>query len=212
MKIIETKGITFLEKLDHSQEWYWGTDYSMGDLYEAENVYNSGYEFKPNRLIFVHFPDGKVVEPIHATSNQYFGLPAFIDNTIYVLLVDFAEKVIKLFDCSVDLHEINVKAEIPLYEVKDCYNLNINGNPVMITRQGAENTFQVVWPDKLEFAIGERESFICRIGNNLYFSEWYEDEEYREEVNTREYSTGKLIDKIDGAFISFRDGVNWILR
>ena len=33
MKIIETKGITYLEKLDHSQEWYWGTDYSMGDKY-----------------------------------------------------------------------------------------------------------------------------------------------------------------------------------
>ena len=212
MKIIETKGITYLEKLDHSQEWYWGTDYSMGDLYEAENAYNSGHEVKPNRLIFVHFPDGKVVEPIHATKNQYFGLPAFIDNVIYILLVDFDEKLMKLFDCSVDLNEINIKAEIPLCEIKDCYNLNINGSSLMITRQSADNIFQVVWPDRFEFAIGERESFLYRNGDSLYFSEWHEDEEYREEVNIREYPTGKLVDKIDGAFFSLRDGVNWILR
>lgn len=59
--------------------------------------------------------------------------------------MDFDEKVIRLFSCSYDLHEINVKAEIPLYEVKDCYNLNINGE-------------------------------------ELYFSEWHEDEEYIEPV------------------------------
>ena len=212
MKVIETNGITHLEKLNHNEEWYWGTDYIIGDLYEAEEVYNSGGIFKPNRLIFVHFPDGTVVEPIRAAKNQYFGLPAFIDENIYILLVDFDKRVIRLFNCSSDFKEINVKTELSLYEVKDCYNLNINGSPVMITRQGAENVFQIVWPEKVEFVIGERESFIYRIGENLYFSEWHEDEEYREEVNIRELSTGNLIDKIDGTYFSVRDNVDWILR
>lgn len=212
MKVIETNGITHLEKLNHNEEWYWGTDYIIGDLYEAEEVYNSGGIFKPNRLIFVHFPDGKVVEPIRAAKKQYLGLPAFIDGIIYIFLVDFGEKVIRLFNCSSDLNEVNIKAEIPLSEVKDCYNLNISGSPVMITRQGAENIFQVVWPEKTEFAIGNRESFIYRTGDHLYFSEWHEDEEYREEVNIREYSTGKLIEKIDGTFFSLRNNVDWILR
>lgn len=212
MKVIETNGITYLEKLGHSEDWYWGTDYRMGDLYEAEEVYNSGKTFKPNRLIFVHFPDGNVVEPIRATKNQYLGLPAFIDGTIYILLVDFDEKVIRLFNCSSDLNEIHVRAEIPLHDIKDCYNLNINGSPAMLTRQGAENVFQILWPEKVEFAIGERESFIYRIGDSLYFSEWHEDEEYREEVNIRALSTGNLIDKIEGTFFSLRNNVDWILR
>ena len=43
MKVIETNGITHLEKLNHNEEWYWGTDYIIGDLYEAEEVYNSVY-------------------------------------------------------------------------------------------------------------------------------------------------------------------------
>ena len=212
MKIIETKGITYLEKMDHSEEWYWGTDYIMGDLYEAEEIYNSGGTFKPNRLIFVHFPDGRVVEPIRAAKNQYFGVPAFIDETIYILLVDFDEKVIRLFNCSSEINEINVKAEIPLYEVKDCYNLNINGSPAMITRQSAENVFQVIWPEKVEFVIGERESFIYRIGDSLYFSEWHEDPDYREELNVRDYVSGELIEKIDGTVFCLPNNEHWIIR
>ena len=42
MKIIETDGITYLEKLDSCLEWYWGTNYASGDLYEAEEIFLSG--------------------------------------------------------------------------------------------------------------------------------------------------------------------------
>ena len=212
MKIIETKGITYLEKLEHSEEWYWGTDYTMGDLYEAEESYNSGGRHKSNRLVFVHYPDGKVVEPIYASKNQYFGTPAFIDGIIYILLVDFDKKLIKIFNCTFNLNEINVRAEILLNEVKDCYNLRLDGSPAMITRQGTENDFQVVWPEKVGFNIGARESFICRIEDKLYFSEWHEDDEYREEVNIRQYPTGNLIEKLDGTFVSLKNNVNWIVR
>ena len=48
--------------------------------------------------------------------------------------------------------------------------------------------------------------------DDISYEEAYEDEEYREEVNIREYSTGKLIDKIDGTFFSLRNNVDWILR
>ena len=39
MKKIRTNGITYLENLDTSSEWYLGTDYACGDLYEAEEVF-----------------------------------------------------------------------------------------------------------------------------------------------------------------------------
>ena len=120
MKIIETKGITYLEKLDFNDEWYWGSNFSCGDLYEAEEVYRSGGTFTPNRLIFVHFPDGKVVEPLLARQNQYFGSPAFIDGILYILLVDFKEKLIIIYNSSSDLTELNIETEISLEEVKDC--------------------------------------------------------------------------------------------
>ena len=212
MKIIETNGITYLEKFDSCNEWYWGTDYASGDLYEAEEVFLLGKTFSPNRLIFVHYPDGKVFELIRSKENQYFGVPAYIDGIIYILLVDFDEKMIRVYQCSKDMDEVTVKIEIPLHAVKDCYNLKIDGSPLMITRQGGENHFQVMWPEQIDFCIGSRESFLFRKDDKLYFSEWHEDPDYREEVNIREYPNGKLLEKIEGVAMTMPDGQSWILR
>lgn len=212
MKIIETKGINYLEKFETCAEWYWGTDYTCGDLYEAEEVFLKGERFEPNRLVFVHYPDGKVVEPIKAKEYQYFGTPACIDGMIYILLVNFDEKMIRVFQCGKDMEEISTTTEIPLSEVKDCYNLKLDGSPIMVTRQGSDNHFQIIWPEKVNFCIGERESFYFRKSEKLYFSEWHEDPTYREEINVREYPTGNLIKKIAGAVMTMPDGQNWILR
>ena len=45
-KKIDTQGITFLEVLDGSDEWYFGTDYFHGDLYEAEEIFKMGQDDK----------------------------------------------------------------------------------------------------------------------------------------------------------------------
>ena len=212
MKIIETNGITYLEKFDCCSEWYWGTNYTNGDLYEAEEIYLSGKEIEPNRLIFVHYPDGTVFEPIKPDKSQYFGMPACIDGSIYILLVSFKEKKIRIYQCSPNMDNIVLTVELPLNTVKDCYNLKIDGNPLMLTRQGGENRFQIIWPDQVEFDIGIRENFCFKRDDKLYFSEWHEDSDYREEINIREYPTGKLIEKISGAEMILPDGQSWILR
>ncbi|MDN5313980.1 MAG: hypothetical protein PWP10_2726 [Clostridiales bacterium] len=46
MKILNTQGITYFEKLYGSFQWYWGTNYIHGDLYEAEELYNGNYKIK----------------------------------------------------------------------------------------------------------------------------------------------------------------------
>lgn len=216
MKLIETKGITYLEKFPESAQWYWGTDYTCGDLYEAEEVFRAGKRFEPNRLIFVHFPDGIVYEPVQAGEGQYFGRPACIDGLIYFLLVNFDENLIQIFQCSHNMETIIVLTQFSLNEVKDCYNLRIDGSPVMVTRQGGDNHFQIIWPEKVDFVIGERESFFARKDGKMYFSEWNEEDDeqstYTEEVNVREYPTGKLIEKIPGSVMPMPGGENWIVR
>ena len=99
-------GITYLEKLQGSEKWYWGTDYTCGDLYEAEEVFRNGKSFVPNRLIFVHYPEGIVFEPIKSREYQYFGMPACIDGVIYFLLVNFEEGFIRMFQCSDDMKKV----------------------------------------------------------------------------------------------------------
>ena len=211
MKVINTNGITYLEKFDTSEEWYWGTDYACGDLYEAEDVFLMGKRFEPNRLIFVRYPEGIVYEPIKSKENQYFGNPAYIDGKIYILLVNFEEKAIRVLQYAYDKENLVLIVEIPLCEVKDCYNLNLDASPLMLTRQSDDNQFQIIWPEKVEFTIGARESFLFRSGEKLLFSEWHEDSEYREEVNIRKYPSGELLEKIDGTVMTMPNGENLIL-
>ena len=64
----------------------------------------------------------------------------------------------------------------------------------------------------IEFNIGVRENFCFKRDNKMYFSEWHEDPEYREEINIREYSNGKLLEKIQGAEMMVPNGQRWILR
>ena len=73
MKRIITNGITYLEPLAGSSEWYWGTDYASGDLHEAEELFRSGHPIRRNRLILVRFPEGTVYEPVYAEPGQYLG-------------------------------------------------------------------------------------------------------------------------------------------
>lgn len=64
MKRIITNGINYLEPLTGSSKWYWGMDYTGGDLYEAGDLYRDGHPIQRNRGILVRYPDGIVYEPV----------------------------------------------------------------------------------------------------------------------------------------------------
>jgi hypothetical protein len=81
----------------------------------------------------------------------------------------------------------------------------------MLTRQGNENKFEIIYPNKIQFLIGNRENFCFRKDGKLYFSVWFEDDEYREEVIVRDINTGKIIEKVHGAITLMPDGQVWIL-
>lgn len=211
MKVIETNGITYIELLAENSEWYCGTNFANGDLYEAEEVYRDGQVIKPNRVIFIHYPDGKLVEPIKLTDNQYLGRPTQIDGIIYMLLVEFDKGLIKIIDCGNAFEHLNTMAEFPLSDVKDCYNLLLKGSPLMLTRQGGDNDFEVIWPEKISFAIGNTEAFLYKKGDKLVFSRWFEDPDYREEIVTRDYA-GNVIDVTPGNIFVTPTGEEWILR
>lgn len=211
MTIIETNGINYIELLAENSKWYCGTDYSNGDLYEAEEAYRNGVKIKPNRVIFIHHPDGKLAEPIKAGENQYLGRPTQIDGVIYMLLVDFGKQIIRIINCGEAFEHFENVLEMPLSEVEDCYNLLLKGYPLMLTRQGGENSFEVVWPEKIIFSIGPSETFIYRKDDKFYFSRWMEDPDYREEVVVRDCS-GNVLEVISGNIFITPTGEEWVLR
>ncbi len=212
MKRIETQGITYIEPLDGSRgAWYWGTDYASGDLYEAEELFRDGHPVNRNKLIFVHYPDGRAVQPIAAKQGQYFGRPIFYQGKITILLVDFPAGQIRILQYDDAPGQVSMLVEIPLSTVEDCYNLMLKTEPLMLTREGKDDKFQIIWPESVAFHTDGRGAFLFRSQENLYFSSWEENPEYWEETLVRNMRTGEIIERIPGALMFMPDGQRWIL-
>lgn len=212
MKIIDTHGISSLEPLNGSREWYWGSDYTHGDLYEAEELYHDRHPVTCSRLVFVHYPDGRVVEPIKGKAGQYFGRPIFYDGKIQILLADFPKSLLHALQYDDAANQIATVFSLPLMEVEDCYNLLFYQSPLMLTRQAHDGRFQIIWPERTEFNVEEAESFFGRRDGKLYFCRWYDEPEYREEIVIRKYPTGEIFEVIPGAWKDMPDGQTWVLR
>lgn len=212
MKRIETQGITYIEPLDGSRgAWYWGTDYASGDLYEAEELFRDGHPVNRNKLIFVHYPDGRAVQPIAAKQGQYFGRPIFYQGKITILLVDFPAGQIRILQYDNAPGQVSTLVEIPLSTVEDCYNLMLKTEPLMLTRTGTDDKFQIIWPESAALQADGRGAFLFRSEENLYFSSWEEDPDYREEIIVRNMRTGEIIERIPGALMFMPDGQEWVL-
>ncbi len=213
MKKIDLHGITHIQPLSgEGDSWYWATDYLSGDLYEAEELFRDGHEVKTNHLYMIHYPDGTVYEPIPTENNCYFGTPIFYEDTIYILSVDFSAQQIRIHAFSPNTESVAVAQILPLSEVEDCYNLLLHKSPLMLTRQAADNTFQIIWPEKVVFSIHPRESFMYRENDKLYFSMWHEDPDYREEIVVRSLQDGQIIEKYRGSMKEMPNGEWWHLK
>ena len=140
------------------------------------------------------------------------GRPVFDGGNLKLPLVDFPKSMIYILSLNRDSEEVSKEAELSLFEVKNCYNLMLMQSPLMLTRQGFDNLFEVVWPEKISFSIGITESFCSRDGDKLYFSRWFEDPDYRDETVIRRYPDGKVLEVILGALMEMPDGQKWIVR
>lgn len=161
--------------------------------------------------MFIRYPEGEVIEPIKPQDGQYFGRPIYCNNHIVILLVDFNHQQINIEQYDENSSSTSTIASIPLNEVKDCYNLMLHTSPLMLTRQGNEDKFEIIYPNKIQFSIGNNESFYFRKAEKLFFSAWFEDNEYCEEVIIRDVNTGEIIDKKSGAITVMPDGQAWLL-
>lgn len=211
MKRFITNGITNLEPLAGSSKWYWGSDYASGDLYEAEELFRSGHPIRKNRLILVRCPEGTVYEPVCTKPGQYLGRPAYHNGQVVLLLVDFPKEEIRILSFDEAKKTIESLAVLPLSVVADCYNLMLETPPLMLTRSAHDNQFQILWPERRDFAIEDHEFFEFLEGNRLYTSVWYEDPDYREELLVRDYDTGELLERIPGSLRQMPNGQKWLL-
>ena len=211
MKKIETKGIHYIEKLNGSDEWYFGNDYATGDLYEYEEAFLQGAAPQSNRVILIKYPEGNLYEPIVLEDGQYMNSPIFFENHIYFLCVDFVRKMIQIVAYYPEKDKSSVEVELPLSDVRDCYSLMLQTKPLMMVQMSSD-TFSIHWPVKKTIKIGNTEAFMYRDNDKLFFSRWFEDPDYREEIVIRELDSGEIISVEAGAIFQMPDGQKWHLQ
>ena len=213
MKSIDLHGSKSLQLVrGGTDEWYWSMDYTSGDLYEAEELFQMKHEVECNSLYLIHYPDGKVYEPVPRTKDRYLGEPVYDSGTIAILMVDFAESMTHILRFDPASGETTETVQLPLSSVKDCYNLLLHTSPLTLTRQANDNSFEIIWPERVRFSIGDTESFGFREGDRLYFTAWYEDPEYREETVVRALRTGEILERFPGDIWIMPNGEKWHLK
>ena len=125
-------------------------------------------------------------------------------------LADFPGNEIRLLRYDADSDSVTSIVTLPRSAVEDCYNLMPHVSPLCLTRQTADR-FQILWPERADFSIHPAESFCFREGDRLYFSRWYEDPDYREEVVVRRMRDGAVLEQYRGALNAMPDGSQWLL-
>ena len=84
-------------------------------------------------------------------------------------------------------------------------------SPLMLVRQGQENTLEILWPVQKTYVMDLRESFRFRQEDDLYFETWYEDPDYRDEIVIRDFHTGNVLKRLPGILMTTPDGEIWML-
>jgi hypothetical protein len=141
--------------------------------------------------------------------------PVYYEGGIFILSVNFLQSLIQIirFDC--EGKEIKTIEELPLSCVKDCYNLHLDIAPVTLTRQCVgSNEFEIIWPERVRFEMGDHDSFFLRDGDRLYFNRWHEDEDgsnYYDETVVTDLQ-GKTIEVLPGDIRIMPNGETWFLK
>lgn len=194
-----------------SRDWYWGMDYTGGDLCELGELYQDRHPVQRNRGILARYPEGMVYEPIRTEPGQYLGKPVCYNGHVALLMVDFPKEEIHILAFREATGRAEPLAGLPLSLAEDCYNLMLKTLPLLLNRSPQENRFFVLWPEYREFELEDRESIVLLDGDRMYTEKWYEDPDYRDEVMVRGVATRKVLERIPGSLWPMPDGQKWLL-
>ena len=210
-KTLYTGNISYLEAVEGSSRWLWGSDFTSGDLYEAEELYTDHHRIRRNRLIFVNCEETKVYEPICAKDGQYFGMPVFEDGKLMILLADFPANEVRIISFDPREDSLETEAVISRKDFRDCYNLRLQRDPLLLTRSSGD-AFEIIWPYRKSYVFSATETFCFMREGKMYTSRWYEDPDYREETLIRDSEDGHLIETIPASLLMCEGGEWMILR
>ena len=144
--------------------------------------------------------------------------PVFCDGVLYFIVADFTEKILQVVAFNTEDFEQKTIFELSMDEVPNCYNLLLGVEPLMLYRlenrgESEIHDLEVLWPEKKTIKTKDRQSFLFRDGDKVYFSEWFEEEapeyNYYEQVIIRDWETGEEIERFNGQLHRMPNGDIW---
>lgn len=201
----------WMEPAEGTAEWYIGMYYGEGpyDVDEAEEMVHMGLKFEGNQIYFLHYPDGTVYAPLERRENVYYERPVWDQGRFGIAAVDFVKGEIAVYSY-VPGQKPEILHVIRLSDIEDCYNLRLTMSPLTLGRQ-KDHMYEILWPEKKVFTIGDGDSMVYRDGNILYFSRWLEEPKYREYVVAVDIRTGKELSKKEGSLHRMPNGSFWLV-
>ena len=199
----------YLAPVAGSGVWYYGLR-GLEEFYEAEEVFRERGRLDGTKLVLVRYPDGERFFPLPAKENVTLGAPAFSEGRIGIPALDHGKGEITVWLFDPENGGTLKAAVLPASDAGDYYNLFLRPSPLTLTQAPARGDFRILWPEKASFPVGDRESYAFREGERFYFSEWFEDPDYREETVVRDVR-GRLLERFRGDVMRMPGGEIWRL-
>lgn len=202
-------GFGYPQRVDGTNAWFSCEEGSevCGMLWEAEDLVKEGGSFEGRIHHLIHFPEGAVHSPFALKKNVFVEEPFWDGAHMDFLAVDFNEKKIRVYQYAPETRKLTELTALPLDE--DCDGYCLRASPLMLCRRVGASRWDVLWPEKRTYLLGENEGMMFRDGDDLYCSEWLEDPDYHENVIVRDYGTGAVKAQYRAYLVRMPNGDYW---
>ena len=167
---------------------------------------------------FYDYQTGKVYLPFEQKKNISYGRVVFIDNSFYILQVDFNEGLANIYK----YYPGESLEKVFDYKIKDLstYNLELIGSDLHLISQDSEN-LEIYYPYRKTIKLAGSESVLLIDEGKVYINRWIEegwdDENNQEGVDYRYYDKliikdfdSNIIEESIGNLYQRYDGTWWL--
>ncbi len=176
------------------------------DLSEIEETVKIDGFYKGNEICFYDYKTSEIYRPFDLKKNIAYGRVIFIDNSFYILQVDFNEGLVNIYK----YYPGEILEKITDYKVKDLstYNLELVGIDLHLISQDSE-TLEIYYPYRKTVKLEVSESALFIDDGKVYINRWIEegwDDEKDEAGEDYKYYDKLIIKDFDSNIIEERLG------
>ena len=176
------------------------------DLFEIEETVKIVGFYKGNEICFYDYKTSEIYRPFDLKKNIAYGRVIFIDNSFYILQVDFNEGLANIYK----YYPGEILEKITDYKIKDLstYNLELVGIDLHLISQDSE-TLEIYYPYRKTIKLEVSESALFIDDGKVYINRWIEegwDDEKDEAGEDYKYYDKLIIKDFDSNIIEERLG------